>query len=51
MILTIKGAGAYNHNPNYEKANLLMEGLSNYCFKNMGTVNESKIIRKYTGVF
>ena len=36
---------------NYEKANLLMEGLSNYCFKNMGTVNESKIIRKYTGVF
>ncbi|NLZ47354.1 MAG: hypothetical protein GX895_00960 [Clostridiales bacterium] len=36
---------------NYEKTDLLMELLNDYCFKNMGTVNENKIIRKYVGVF
>lgn len=36
---------------NYEKVDLLMGLMNNCSLKNMGIVNENKIIRKYVGVF
>jgi hypothetical protein len=35
---------------NYEKVDLLMKMLSDCSFRNMGTVDENRIIRKYVGV-